>query len=98
MFNTPYDVNNFHKYGEDATFLETGETNPEAITINFLSEIAKETNTLIIGGTIPELSDGKAYNTSFVFDGNGEFITKYRKMHLFDINVPGQYFKVKNGK
>ena len=31
----------------------------------------------------------RIYNTSYVFDREGKQIAKHRKMHLFDINVPG---------
>ena len=49
----------------------------------------------MIGGSVPERDEeGKIYNTSYVFDRKGELIGKHRKVHLFDIDVPGgQYFK-----
>jgi len=34
--------------------------------------------------------DGKFYNTSVVINPNGEIIATYRKVHLFDVNVPGR--------
>ena len=30
------------------------------------------------------------YNTSFIFDKEGKIIGRHRKMHLFDIDVPGK--------
>ena len=38
---------------------------------------------------MPEKSNGKIYNTSYVFDREGRQIAKHRKAHLFDINVVG---------
>ncbi|WP_394325424.1 nitrilase-related carbon-nitrogen hydrolase [Methanobrevibacter arboriphilus] len=36
----------------------------------------------------------KIYNTSFLFDDNGEILGCHRKMHLFDIDVKDKiYFK-----
>jgi predicted amidohydrolase len=32
---------------------------------------------------------GKFFNTSVVIDSNGSIVATYRKVHLFDVNVPG---------
>lgn len=62
----------------------------------FLQEMAKAARELgiyLVAGTVPEADGGKIYNTSFVYDPKGECIARHRKVHLFDINVPGgQYF------
>jgi omega-amidase len=53
----------------------------------------------VIGGSIPEEEvqrDGSknVYNTSITVDPTGKIVAKHRKMHLFDIDVPGKiYFK-----
>lgn len=58
-----------------------------------IAEMAKEMGLYIVAGSVPLSSDGKIYNTSFVYNDKGECIAKHRKTHLFDINVPGgQYF------
>jgi predicted amidohydrolase len=36
-----------------------------------------------------EASATKVFNTSVLFDRRGEIIARYRKAHLFDINIPG---------
>jgi len=62
-----------------------------AVTVNFLQDIAKELNIYLIAGSIPEIDENKKlYNTSLVFDKNGELIAKHRKVHLFDIDIPGK--------
>jgi len=78
MFNCPYDNSFFRDFSEN---YDSGET------IKFLSNEAKENNVYIVGGSIPELYEGKVFNTSFVFDRNGNLIAKHRKIHLFDIDV-----------
>lgn len=85
MFNCPYKTTNFPIYAE----FEKGET------WKFLSNKAKELNCYVIGGSIPEKdNENNIYNTTFVFDRNGNQIEKHRKVHLFDIEVEGgQSFK-----
>jgi len=80
-FNSPYSVSEFAKYAEKI---------PDGESTQFLSNLAKEKNILIVGGSIPELGeDGKVYNTSITFNRDGEIIGKHRKVHLFDIDIPG---------
>ncbi len=55
-----------------------------------LSEMAKENGVYLVGGSMPESDGDKIYNTSFVFDREGKQIARHRKMHLFDINIPGK--------
>lgn len=49
-------------------------------------------------GSIPEReeSTGKIFNTLTAYDPSGKMIAKHRKVHLFDIDIPGGItFKVK---
>lgn len=80
MFNCPYSNNKFIEYAEGR---QDGET------LNAISKTAKKLGTYVVAGSIPELDEGKIYNSSFVFDRNGEIIAVHRKVHLFDIDVPG---------
>lgn len=83
MFNCPYDIKNFREYAEKEYCY--GDT------LKMLSSVSNEKNIYLIGGSIPELDqNGNIYNTSFVFDSNGSLIGKHRKMHLFDIDIPGK--------
>lgn len=43
----------------------------------------------LVGGTVPELSEGRIYNTSYVYGPDGRQLAKHRKAHLFDIDVQG---------
>lgn len=55
-----------------------------------LQDAALENKVYLIGGSIPEKEEGKLYNTSLVFSPEGKLLTKFRKVHLFDIDVPGK--------
>ena len=84
MFNCPYENAAFPVYAEPAG----GES------WQMLSRAAKENGVYLVGGSVPELEDGKIYNTSFLFDREGRELARHRKVHLFDIDVPGgQRFK-----
>jgi predicted amidohydrolase len=41
---------------------------------------------------VPEREGDKLYNTCFVFDEDGIQIAKHRKVHLFDVDIPGMRF------
>jgi len=79
-FNSPYGTQYFAEYAEEIP----GEST------NMLSSIAKETQCYVIGGSIPERDSGKLYNTSTSFGPDGTMLAKHRKVHLFDIDVPGK--------
>eukprot|EP00210_Caulerpa_lentillifera_P005891 g5633.t1 len=51
---------------------------------------AKEFGIYLVGGSIPEIHNQKLYNTCCVFNPQGEFLAKYRKVHMFDIYIPGK--------
>jgi predicted amidohydrolase len=59
---------------------------------DFLCRLAAELRVILVGGSFLERSErnGKSYNTSLVIDGKGEIRGIYRKMHLFDVDLPGQ--------
>lgn len=61
-------------------------------TLKFMSQIAKEIGVVLVGGSIPERDgkSGKLYNTASVFDEQGKLISLHRKLHLFDIDIPGK--------
>jgi predicted amidohydrolase len=56
-----------------------------------LAAKAREHGIYVHAGSVHEQSDveGKCYNTTVLFDPNGEMIAKYRKIHLFDIDLTG---------
>jgi omega-amidase len=81
MFNCPYQLDFFGRFAESQG---AGET------LGFLAQSARENHCYLVGGSIPERDGDSLYNTSFVFNPLGELIAKHRKMHLFDVNLPGK--------
>ena len=80
-FNSPYGTSYFGKYAEQI---------PDGPSVKALSTMARENGVYLVGGSIPERDGNQLYNTSTVFDSDGNLIAKHRKVHLFDIDIPGQ--------
>jgi predicted amidohydrolase len=57
----------------------------------FLAEQAAEHGIVLAGGTFAERipGDARVFNTSTVFGPTGELLALYRKIHLFDVDLPG---------
>jgi len=55
-----------------------------------LCDVARREKVWIIGGSIPEREGDRVYNTSLVVNPEGTIVAKHRKIHLFDINIPGK--------
>lgn len=50
---------------------------------DILQKLSKELNVNIVGGSVSNERDGKLYNTSLIYNRNGELIGEYNKVHLF---------------
>ncbi|GAA94201.1 uncharacterized protein L969DRAFT_93583 [Mixia osmundae IAM 14324] len=98
-FNSPYGVDFFPEYAETIPF-RPGQTQPtlheKAVSagspsVDMLSRTARDHKIWLIGGSIPErdASTGKLYNTATVYNTAGDLIAVHRKLHLFDIDIPG---------
>jgi deaminated glutathione amidase len=61
-------------------------------TVEYLAALARDLRVHIVAGSILERVPGqdKVFNTSTVFNQQGELIARYRKLHLFDVDIPGQ--------
>ncbi len=68
---------------------QNAEDVPGGPTASLFREKAKQHGIWIHGGSIPERISGekRVYNTTVVFNPKGEIVAKYRKIHLYDINV-----------
>jgi deaminated glutathione amidase len=70
--------------------IEAAESVPGPTTKR-LGELARQLRIHLLGGSVLERADGepKVFNTSCLFDPRGELIARYRKAHLFDVDIPG---------
>jgi deaminated glutathione amidase len=59
-------------------------------TSDGLGALARELRLWLCAGSLLEASPdpGRAFNTSLVFDPTGALIARYRKLHLFDVDLP----------
>lgn len=70
--------------------VKLAEVCPGPTTV-YLADLALSNRVILVGGSIPEKDEeGRIFNTSFIFDEQGLVVGKHRKMHLFDIDIPGQ--------
>ena len=60
--------------------------------LSCLLELATGHRALIVGGGMPEVvagDPGRAYNTAVAIGPDGALVACYRKIHLFDVDIPG---------
>ncbi len=84
MFCCPYSTAYFAQYAEP----KGGDIWLE------LSLWAVENRICLVSGSMPEIEDGRIYNTCFVFGPDGRQLARHRKMHLFNVEFDGgQHFR-----
>ncbi len=84
MFQCAYDLKVFPLAAENI---------PSGETCLFLSRLAREYGVYLIGGSIPEKDGDQYFNTSTIYAPSGEFISRYRKIHLFDVDFENLHFQ-----
>jgi omega-amidase len=104
-FNSPYGCDYFPSFVPSSsssnppnspsyaeTLLPSPPTQEQSPSYHALSAMASETKTYLIGGSIPELDtvSKEYYNTSLTFSPSGSLLATHRKVHLFDISIPGK--------
>jgi deaminated glutathione amidase len=64
----------------------------EGETLTLMARLARELSINLLAGSITEHAPGevKRYNTSVMFGPDGQRLAVYRKIHLFDIDLPGR--------
>lgn len=67
----------------------TGEEFPDGASYRLMSSLAARHRLTIHAGSVVEKSGDRFFNTSLVFGPDGKEIARYRKIHLFDVVVPG---------
>ncbi|MFZ1062089.1 MAG: carbon-nitrogen hydrolase family protein [Acidimicrobiales bacterium] len=78
-------------YGTARYYEGVSETVPGPTT-NQLADVARERGISVHLGSVLETSphDRRSYNTSVLIDASGAILATYRKVHLFDVDVPGE--------
>ena len=81
--------------GNAAVLHEGAETLEQGESVRAMATWAKQDGVVLIGGSIAERREGrdKLSNTSLVFDAEGDLIARYRKLHLFDVEIAGQSYR-----
>ena len=75
---------------DDLSFLDNAEDIGSGPIQEFISESAKKYKLWIIAGTIPIKTDTpkKVTSTTLVYNNAGEVVSRYDKIHLFDVELP----------
>jgi deaminated glutathione amidase len=83
---------NFAYLGPDEGRCQAAETlgSRQAPIQNALSAAAARAQATLIAGGFPEISadPSRPFNTCLVFAPSGELVASYRKIHLFDVELP----------
>ncbi|MBM4049824.1 MAG: carbon-nitrogen hydrolase family protein, partial [Planctomycetes bacterium] len=81
----------FNCCGRSAVMVAQAETIPGP-TIERLARRAAAAKVYLVCGSVLEKSPehGKACNTSVALGPDGSILAAYRKMHLFDVDLPGR--------
>ncbi|KEO85128.1 carbon-nitrogen family hydrolase [Tumebacillus flagellatus] len=86
MWNTGYSLTNITEIAD-----RDGQE-----TIALMSELARTHNLHIHAGSVANLVDGKVYNSTFVFNPQGDVIGTYSKIHLFRLMDEEKYLEAGN--
>lgn len=70
------------EYWDYFKFAERIDENSQ--TVKLLSEIAKSKNVVIVASLFEKRAEGLYHNTAVVIDADGEYLGRYRKMHIPD--------------
>lgn len=78
-------------HGDDEGVAAIKSSIPGPVSERFAAA-AREHGVWLLAGSIHEAIDGdeRTFNTSVLFDRNGEERARYRKIHLYDVRIPGQ--------
>ena len=82
MFSCPYSREYFHAAAKRG----------HSDVCRQLAGFARDNRVILVGGSVPEAENGLLYNTAFVYDESGGLLARHRKIHLFDVDLPGMHF------
>jgi predicted amidohydrolase len=81
--------------GSVETLRANAEPLPGGESVTAMSSWARRHGIALVGGSITEVREGreKLSNTCVVFDGAGDVVGVYRKIHMFDVDVGGHVYR-----
>ena len=79
MFQTPYDTETMRRRAEP-------EDGP---TLRRIRALCRELRLTAVAGSFCEARGGRLYNSAFVLGPDGSTLGVHRKIHLFDVDLPG---------
>ncbi|MCS5691917.1 hypothetical protein NZK33_07950 [Cyanobium sp. FGCU-6] len=90
VWNAPYAAAGFATWAEPIPEPGASLIEGPSPSLAMVARLARRHGVSVIAGSIPERGgDGRLYNTATVIDGDGRLRAKHRKLHLFDVDVPG---------
>ena len=90
VWNSPYQAERFADFAEPIPALGADLLDGPSASLQVVAEFAVNHGVSVIAGSIPECSrDGQIFNTATVVSPQGRLMAKHRKMHLFDVDIPG---------
>ncbi|MFM9073665.1 MAG: carbon-nitrogen hydrolase family protein, partial [Cyanobium sp.] len=90
IWNAPYAAARFAAYAEPIPKLGADLREGPSESLAMVARLARRHGVSVIAGSIPErAADGRLTNTATVIDPQGRLLAKHRKVHLFDVDVPG---------
>lgn len=67
----------------------SGEPYPDGETFQAMASLARTLGVVLHAGSMVEREGDRCHNTTAVFGRDGAPLARYRKIHLFDVVVPG---------
>ena len=90
VWNSPYQAERFAEFAEPIPEPGADLLDGPSASLKVVAEVAVSHGVSVIAGSIPERSsDGRIFNTATVIGPQGRLLAKHRKMHLFDVDIPG---------
>ena len=78
----------------DGAALRAGAEPLDGGSISAARGWASELGLVLVAGSFAERGEGeRAFNTSVLIDADGEIVTTYRKIHMFDVDVGGVSYR-----